>query len=153
MHKKRGFTLIELVTVLVIIGIISAVALPRFFSADSFYNRGFYTEVVNAMRFSQQLAVAINCNTRVVLTSNSYTVTLDDDSTNCSAMSFGTPARNPITGELGFSGNSTNASISTPTTVTFNALGSATSDTTITVGNISFCVNSSSGYISEGGTC
>ncbi len=152
MQASRGFTMIELVTVLVIIGIISAVALPRFFSADSFNDRGFYTEVINAMRFSQQLAVAINCNTRVVLNSNSYNITLDDDPSTCSGNSFTTPARNPVTGESGFSGSSSNVSI-TPATVTFNALGAVASDTTITVGGRSFCIHATTGYISEGGGC
>ena len=151
MQASRGFTLIELVTVLVIIGIISAVALPRFFSADSFNDRGFYSEVINAMRYSQQLAIAINCNTRVVVNNGSYTVTLADDPTDCSASTLTTPARDPVTGQSGFSGNS-NVTTSNAT-VTFDALGAIASDTTITVGGYDFCVHGITGYISEGGGC
>jgi len=151
MQTSRGFTIIELVTVLVIIGIITAVALPRFFSADSFNDRGFYSEVINAMRYSQQLAVAINCNTRVVLNNSTYTVTLDDDSSNCPANSFTTPARDPVTGQAGFTGTS-NVTTSNAT-VTFDALGAIASDTSITVGGYAFCVHATTGYISEGGGC
>ena len=40
-RPQRGFTLVELVTVMVIIGILSATAAPRFFDTDVFANRGY----------------------------------------------------------------------------------------------------------------
>ena len=38
---QHGFTLTELITIIVILGIISAVAAPRFFDRNVFESRGF----------------------------------------------------------------------------------------------------------------
>ena len=151
-HQQHGFTLVELVMVIVIAGLLATYALPRFFSKDSFENRGFYTEVVNAVRYAQQLAVAVNCATRVDLTSNSYSVTLESDGANCNAPAFGILAPDPVTGQPGFTGSNTDVTISTsPSTLSFqfSALGQATADVTVSVGGYSFLLHSSTGYIEE----
>ncbi len=56
--KARGFTLIELITVMVIIGIMSVVALPRFFDRSGFDARGFFDETQALLRYAQKTAVA-----------------------------------------------------------------------------------------------
>jgi MSHA pilin protein MshC len=148
--SQRGFTLVELVMVLIILGLLGAYAIPRFFDAQRFESRGFYTEVLNAVRYAQQLAVTINCNTRVALTGNSYTVTIDDDPANCSGASFTTPAPDPVTGQAGFTGSSSSASITTSAgTFSFNALGQASTNVTVTAGGYSFRVIQETGYIQE----
>ena len=42
--KQRGFTLIELVMVIVLAGVLAVVAAPKLFSTDDFYARGFHDE-------------------------------------------------------------------------------------------------------------
>ncbi|WP_126452073.1 pilus assembly FimT family protein [Sulfuriflexus mobilis] len=155
MLHQRGFTLIELVLVMIIAGLLAATALPRFFNQDSFENRGFYTEVLNAVRYAQQLAVAINCNTQVAIVDNTYTVTIDDepDKPNdaCPGDSLTTAAPNPVTGQPGFTGSNPDVSI-TAATIIFDALGAADIGIDITVGDVdgyTFRVHQATGYIEE----
>lgn len=150
MYQQRGFTLVELVMVIIIAGMLATYALPRFFSKDSFENRGFYTEVLNAVRYAQQLAVAINCDTQVALTGNSYTVTIADNPSICDGSAIATPAPDPVTGQSGFTGSSSSATISSSTgAFSFNALGQASTDATVSTGGYSFTVHAATGYIEE----
>jgi MSHA pilin protein MshC len=56
--KNRGFTMTELITVIVIIGIMGAIALPRFFERGSFDSRGFYDQTISTLRYAQKAAIA-----------------------------------------------------------------------------------------------
>lgn len=62
MHKtnKRlaGFTLVEMVVVIVIVGTLAVAALPRLFDQNDFYARGFYDETLAILRYGQKNAVA-----------------------------------------------------------------------------------------------
>lgn len=74
MQRESGFTIVELVAVLVITGIIAAIAAPRFIGVDAFDARGSYGTLVSALRYAQKTAIAqrrnvyvnVNTTTRVV---------------------------------------------------------------------------------------
>ena len=55
-----GYTLIELVMTIVIIGILGAVAAPRLFGDGVFQSRGFADQLKSVLRDAQKLAIAKN---------------------------------------------------------------------------------------------
>jgi MSHA pilin protein MshC len=71
---SRGFTLIELVLVIVIAGILAHVAGSRFFSQSAFAQRGFTEELGAALRLAQKTAIASDCPTQVTVTASTYAV-------------------------------------------------------------------------------
>lgn len=66
---QRGFTLVELITVMVIIGILAVAAVPRFFDNDVFQARGAADQVIAALRFGQKVAIAQHNNVDVKISS------------------------------------------------------------------------------------
>ncbi|WP_076591657.1 prepilin-type N-terminal cleavage/methylation domain-containing protein [Herminiimonas arsenitoxidans] len=55
-----GFTLIELILVLILIGILSLYVLPRFFNKDTFDTRAFGDKARATVRYAQKIAIAQN---------------------------------------------------------------------------------------------
>lgn len=80
LKNQQGFTLVELITVIVILGIISAVAVPRFFDRNTFQSRGFYDQVISTLRYAQKTAVAQRRFVCISFTSN-RSIKLTYDST------------------------------------------------------------------------
>ncbi len=70
--RQHGFTLIELVAVLVILGIVAAVAAPRFFDNAVFTERGYADEIAASLRYARRIAIASDCNVRFTVNAAGY---------------------------------------------------------------------------------
>lgn len=68
MSRSDGFTLIELISVIILLGILSAVAVPRFFTPNTFSGRGFADQTAAALRYGQKVAIAQQRNVFIAVT-------------------------------------------------------------------------------------
>ena len=80
--RTRGFTLAELIAVIGILGIVAAVALPRYFSSRGFESRAFYDQCQAVVRYAQKVAIAQRRNVYVDIASNRIGVCYDSGCTN-----------------------------------------------------------------------
>lgn len=71
-----GFTLVELVAILVLVGILAMVAMPRFFNAASHSGRGFSDQAAAFLRYAQKLAVARHAQVHVQADAGTLTLCL-----------------------------------------------------------------------------
>jgi MSHA pilin protein MshC len=142
---QRGFTLVELVMTMVIIGIIAAVAVPRFFDSNVFQSRGFADQVKATLRFAQKTAIAQHRFVCVEFTASSIKLTINTTAS-CPGSDLTSPAgQTPYT-------------VSAPSGVTlsgytspmyFDALGRSSAGQTISVTGAtdSITVETETGYV------
>jgi MSHA pilin protein MshC len=151
-HCKRyhGFTMVELVLVILILGTIAAIGLPRFFELGAYENLGEYDEAINAVRYAQQYAIASGCDTRVTINANRLHIEAD-----CNGMGYGEiphPGRCYIPANDERDYDCTIPGITPATNFIFDALGStgtAGTDITVNAGGGSFTVHGGTGFIEE----
>jgi MSHA pilin protein MshC len=74
---QQGFTLVELIVVIMVIGLISAVAIPRFLDRVTFDARGYYDQALTMVRYAQKLAIAQHRNVYVRLDGASIALCFD----------------------------------------------------------------------------
>ncbi|HZV53707.1 MAG TPA: GspH/FimT family pseudopilin [Rhodocyclaceae bacterium] len=73
----RGFTLVELITVMILLGILAVVALPNLNQAQGFGAASFNDRVAAALRFAQKSAVAHRRTVCATVAPGSLTLTID----------------------------------------------------------------------------
>lgn len=102
-----GFTLVELVTVIVLLGILSAVAIPRMMGGSEFRALEFHDRTVSALRFAQKTAVSHRRMVCVAFTQSTVTLTIDHDRSGaCDDRALDLPGGN---GNVVISGDANNA--------------------------------------------
>jgi MSHA pilin protein MshC len=147
----QGFTLIELVTVIVIAGILSAVAGPRFFTQTGFSQRGYTEQLGAALRLAQKAAVASDCPSQVTLTASTYAVAqqaVSGNTCNPSDTTWSTPV-------VGMDGQAVSGTAPTGITASpagvfvFNGSGGLTSSpaTSIAIGTDTITLDATTGYV------
>lgn len=70
--QQAGFTLIELITCMVILGILAGIVGPRLVENRTVHAHGFADDLANSLRYAQRVAIASNCEVRVTVTAAGY---------------------------------------------------------------------------------
>lgn len=73
---QHGFTLVELITVIVILGFISVAVIPRFLQSSSFEARSAQDQLISAARQAQQLAMskAVGANVQLITDNSNHRI-------------------------------------------------------------------------------
>jgi MSHA pilin protein MshC len=120
-HQNSGFSLVEMLTVVILLGILSVVALGRLGNQDESLARGFYDDTVVAVGFAQKFAISSGCDVRVITTASSYQLR---QSSACTADNFTVPVPNPTRRDTNYDSTSIpDGYTQTPGNITFNARG------------------------------
>lgn len=150
-RRMAGFSLIELIACIVIIGILGAIAGPKFFDNTPLSQRGYVDEVASAIRYANSVAVGSGCDVFITLTSTTYQASQRAVAGNTCATSGGwsTPVQwNDGSGMV--SGTAPSGVTLNPVTqIVFNAQGNITSGTsaTLTIGAHTISVDAVSGLV------
>lgn len=145
-----GFTLVELVTVILLLGILTVVAVPRFFDLRFFQEKGFSDETLAALRYAQKLAVASGCAVQVNIAADGYALYQRDPADgNCTTGGFSFPVPRPAGSGAFAAVAPSGVTLSPVTALTFDALGRASAAVDITVGERTFRVVGETGYVYE----
>lgn len=160
--KTRGFTMVELIMVMIITGVLAVAVIPRFFNRQDFQDKGFYDATLAILRYGQKAAIAQRRTVCVTFTGNSVTLRI---AANPSPASCVTGAPDASTVDLAspagaspfvVAGAGSAAFSSVPENFKFNALGqplaandallnAARTITVARVGNIQ--VEANTGYV------
>jgi MSHA pilin protein MshC len=145
---STGYTVVELVVVIAILGILASFAAPRFFSAQPFDERGYADALAGALRATRNAAVASGCPARFDVDVAGYRARLPAASGNgCSAAgAWSVPVPLPDGSVVG---GERPASIpaATATLVFLPSGGLQASTPPLTVGDWLVAVDATTGYV------
>jgi MSHA pilin protein MshC len=149
--RHGGYTIVELVLVMVIIAILGAVAGPRFFNNAAFDERAYLDELVSSLRYAQKIAVASGCRVRVDVGANSYALTQQaPQSGHCDSVDASFPLPVLLSTGQPMSGTAPSGVATSPAiTLVYDALGrtNLATNLTLTVGPRSIVVQADSGLV------
>lgn len=141
----RGFTLIELVVVILLMAILVTMAAPRFFDRGDFEGPVYARELASAARYAQKLAVSSGCSVQFVVAASSYSL-FQPANADCTG-GFTLPVVHPATGG-GFTGTAPAGVTTSPSaTITFDSRGVPSAGGSFAVAGRTVVVTAASGYV------
>lgn len=122
--RHCGFTMVELIVTMIVIGIMAVVAVPRFSGINSFDARGAGDQAASYLRFAQKSALAQR---------HYVTITVSNDPATSPVLKIGTACGAAT--DLAYPGRfqvARNITISGGTTICFDTLGGTTATVNLT---------------------
>jgi MSHA pilin protein MshC len=148
---SAGYSLVELIVVLLVIGVMAATIAPRFWTQSTFDQRGYADELAGALRFAQKAAVISGCHARLTLAAGSYVASQQaalGNACNPADATWSTTVLGPDGAAI--SNSAPSGTTATPTGVyEFDGQGRlvASPGTTITVGARSISIDANTGFL------
>ena len=113
--RRHGFTLVELIVVIVIVGIVALIAAPRFFTQTAFDAARFQDTAISAIRYGQKVAQAQHINVYVVASAGAVAL--------CYDAACATPVKSPADNNAAFVVNAPSGIGLTGSSFNFTSLG------------------------------
>ncbi len=150
-RTQNGLTLVEILTVLVLIGILSVVVFPRLFSTTEFEAAGFHQEVLAALRYAHKTAIASGCEVQVTIDSAARRFDLfyrsGGTDTSCGSGGFGEAVPHP-NGTSAYSRSAApGVTISNDLNLIFSGAGAASVNGSVSIEGRLITVTAATGYV------
>lgn len=136
----KGYSLFELVIVLLLVGILSAIALPRLDLA-SFRSAGFHQQAMAGIRFAQKQAISSGCSVQVNISSTCQL--------NWSGCAGNAALLNPASGDSNFCADSAPEGAAPSINFTFNRIGAPSAAQSFSVDGRNIIVEANTGFVHE----
>ncbi len=138
---QAGFTMIELITVMIVVGILAVVAIPRLADRSDFDNRGFQDETRSLLRYAQKSAIAQRRNVCVTLAATGVTLRIDNSTPGDGSCDIVLAPPSPARGGSGL--------VSSVPSFTFQPLGDTDklANITATIAGTTITVDFKTGYV------
>lgn len=143
-HNHEGFTLIELIMIMIIVSILAVAALPRFTEQSAFASRGFHDETLSLLRYAQKTAIAQRRTVCVALNATGVSLTIDTDTPADGVCNTAPAMPNTPTGGSGLTGS--------VAAFQYTPLGSTNQGSNINItiaGSTPITVETATGYVHE----
>ena len=141
---QRGFTLIELIMVIVMLGVLAIFATPRMLNTGDFKARGFHDETLSLLRYAQKTAIAQRRTVCVALNNTGIMLTMDTHTPPDGACDAPLAPPNTPRGGTGLTG--------VPSNFAYTALGNTNQTTAITItidNSTGITVEADTGYVHD----